>query len=36
MICSYWAEYVKNGEIDFVWKNCDKKDFQELLDGFLE
>ena len=36
MICSYWAEYVKNGEIYFGWKNCDQKDFHELLDGFLE
>ena len=36
MICHYWAEYVKNGEVYFVRKSCDEKVFQELLNGFLE
>ena len=36
MICYYWAEYVKNGEVYFVQKSCDEKDFNELLNSFLE
>lgn len=36
MICYYWAEYVKNGEVDFVRKSCDEKEFNELLNSFLE
>ena len=35
MICYYWAEYVKNGEVFFVRKNCDEKEFNALLNGFL-
>lgn len=36
IICHYWAEYVKNGEVYFVRKSCDEKDFNELIDNFLE
>jgi len=36
MICHYWAEYVKNGEVYFVWKSCDEDDFNNLLNNFLE
>lgn len=36
MICYYWAEYVKNGEVYFIRKSCDEKDFNELLNSFLE
>lgn len=36
MICYYWAEYVKNGEVYFVRKSCDEKEFDELLNSFLE
>ena len=35
MICHYWAEYVKNGEVYFVRKNCDEEDFNKLLNSFL-
>ena len=35
MICFYWAEYVKNDEVFFVRKYCDKKEFNELLNYFL-
>ena len=27
MICYYWAEYVKNGEVYFVRKSCDEKEW---------
>lgn len=36
MICHYWAEYVKNGEVYFVRKSCDEEDFNKLLNNFLE
>ena len=36
IICYYWAEYVKNGEVYFVRKSCDEKEFNELLNSFLE
>ena len=36
MICYYWAEYVKNGEIYYVRKSCNEEDFNELLNSFLE
>lgn len=36
IICYYWAEYVKNGEVYFVRKSCDEKDFNDLLNIFLE
>ncbi|MCI8332196.1 MAG: hypothetical protein HFE78_05170 [Clostridiales bacterium] len=36
MICYYWAEYVKDGEIYFIRKSCDEKVFNELLNRFLE
>lgn len=35
MVCYYWAEYVKNGEVYSVRKSCDKKEFNELLNSFL-
>lgn len=36
MICYYWAEYVKNGEAYSVRNSCDEKEFNELLNSFLE
>ncbi len=36
MICHYWAEYVKNGEVYSVRKNCDEKVFNNLIKPFLE
>lgn len=36
MICSFGAEYVEDGKIQYLWKSCDKTDFNELLDSFLE
>lgn len=36
MICYYWAEYVKNGEVYSVRKSCDEEDFNMLLNNFLE
>ncbi len=27
IICDYWAEYIKDGEVYFVRKSCDEKDF---------
>ena len=36
IICYYWAEYVKNGAVYFVRKSCDEKEFNELLNSFLE
>jgi len=34
MICHYWAEHVKNGEIIPIRKNCDEKAFNDLLNKF--
>ena len=36
MVCYYWAEYVKNGEVYFIRKSCDEKEFNELLNSFLK
>jgi hypothetical protein len=36
MVCYCWADYVKNGEVYFRWKNCDEKEFNELLNSFLK
>lgn len=36
MICYYWAEYVKNGEINYVRRSCDENEFNELIDSFSE
>lgn len=36
IICYYWAEYVKNSEVYFVRKSCDEKEFNELLNSFLD
>ena len=36
MICYNWAEYVKNGETYFIRKNCNEKEFNDLLNNFLE
>ena len=36
MICYYWAEYVKDGEVYFVRKSCDEEEFNELLNNFLK
>jgi hypothetical protein len=36
MICSYAAEYVENGVIQFRWKACDEKVFNELIENFLK
>jgi hypothetical protein len=36
MICFSWSEYVKNGKIYFVRRNCDEEDFKDLLNSFLE
>ena len=36
MVCYYWAEYVKNGQIYPVRKSCDEGAFYELLDRFLD
>lgn len=36
MICYYWAEYVKNNEVYFVRKSCNEKEFNELLNSFLD
>ena len=36
MVCYYWAEYVKNGQIYSVRKSCDEGAFYELLNRFLE
>ena len=36
MICSYTAEYVENGVRQFLWKSCDEKVFNDLLNEFLE
>ena len=36
MICSFWADYIKDGKRYFLWKYCNEKDFDKLLDSFLE
>lgn len=36
MISYYANEYVKNGEIHFLWRCCDEEDFNKLLNNFLE
>ena len=36
IICFYWAEYVNNGEVFYVWKNCDEDAFNRLLESFLK
>lgn len=36
MICSYTAEYVKNGNVHFLFKRCDEEEFNELLDNFFQ
>lgn len=36
MICHYWSEYVKDGEIYYVKKSCDENEFNKLIDHFLE
>lgn len=36
IICNYWAEYVKKGEVYYVRKNCDKNKFNELIYSFLD
>lgn len=35
MICSYTAEYVKNGEVHFLFKRCDEEDFDKLFNNLL-
>ena len=35
MICHYWSEYVKDGEIYFVRQSCDEIEFIELLNNYL-
>lgn len=35
MICFYTAEYVENGEIQFLWERCNEKEFNELIENFL-
>ena len=35
MICHYWSEYVKNGEVYFIRKSCDENEYNELLNDFL-
>ena len=35
MICSYTAEYVEDGVIQFLWESCDEEDFNELINNFL-
>lgn len=36
MICYHWSEYVKNGEIYYIRRNCDKNEFNELINCFLD
>lgn len=36
MICFYWSEYVENGEIYYIKKNCNENEFNELLNQFLD
>ena len=35
VICDFWAEYVENGEVYSVRKNCNEYEFNELLSFFL-
>lgn len=35
MVCYSWAEYIENGEVYFIQKSCNEKEFNELLDSFL-
>lgn len=35
MICPCWSEYVKDGVIQYRWKNCNENEFNELLNKFL-
>ena len=35
IICHYWAEFVKNGEVYFVRKWCDEISFNQLINDFL-
>lgn len=34
MVCSYAAEYVENGVIQFLWRRCDEKTFNNLMESF--
>ena len=34
IICHYWSEYVKNGNIYYIRKSCDEKEFNKLLNQF--
>ena len=36
MICHYWTEYVKNGEVYFVRKSCDEQGFNEIINKFIQ
>ena len=36
MICHYWAEYVKDGEIYFIKRNCDEDEFNSFIDFYME
>lgn len=37
MICSFTAEYVENGVVQYLWKSCDdEKEFNNLIHHFLE
>ena len=36
MICYYWAEYVKNGDVYNVRKSCDEREFNKLINEFLD
>ena len=36
MINYFSAEYVEDGVVQFLWKRCDEKDFNELLEIFSE
>ena len=36
IICYFWSEYVKNGEVYYVRKSCDEKMLTELIDSFLQ
>ena len=35
MICHYWSEYVRNGEVYFIRKSCDENEYNEILNDFL-
>lgn len=36
MICPFWSEYVKDGEIYFIWARCDEGEFNQLLEAFVQ